>query len=60
MNTAAEIKDVDPASARHHRWQELPAEQLKGGLSRKLITSERMMIAPCVFGQGRRSAAPFA
>ena len=29
----------------HYRWDDLPAEQLKPGLSRKLITGERMMIA---------------
>jgi quercetin dioxygenase-like cupin family protein len=33
------------ANAKHYRWTELPVEQLKGGLTRRLITSERMMIA---------------
>jgi quercetin dioxygenase-like cupin family protein len=29
----------------HYRWGDIPAEELKRGLSRKLITGERMMIA---------------
>jgi quercetin dioxygenase-like cupin family protein len=28
----------------HYRWDDLPAEQLKRGLSRKVITGQRMMI----------------
>jgi quercetin dioxygenase-like cupin family protein len=52
MNTAAATKAGDAASASHYRWAELPAEQLKGGLSRKLITSERMMIAHVHFDKG--------
>ena len=35
-----------------HRWSEMPAEQLKPGLTRKLITSERMMIAHVYFKKG--------
>jgi hypothetical protein len=33
------------AQAAHYRWADLPAEPLKGGLTRRLITAERMMIA---------------
>ncbi len=45
MNTAA-AKTVPPAdAAKHHRWADIPAETLKEGLGRKLVTSERMMIA---------------
>lgn len=29
----------------HYRWDDLPAEPMKGTITRKLITSERMMIA---------------
>jgi quercetin dioxygenase-like cupin family protein len=29
----------------YHRWSEIAAEPLKGGITRKLITGERMMIA---------------
>lgn len=36
----------------HYRWDDIPAEQLKKGLSRKLITGERMMIAHVYFKSG--------
>jgi quercetin dioxygenase-like cupin family protein len=52
MNTAAAIEAVEAGSARHYRWAEMPAEPLKDGLSRKLITSERMMIAHVYFAKG--------
>ena len=35
-----------------YRWDDMPAEQLKPGLSRKLITGERMMIAHVYFKSG--------
>lgn len=34
-----------PTRAEHYRWSDLRAEPLKGGITRKLITGERMMIA---------------
>ena len=37
---------------RRYRWDDLPAEQLKKGLSRKLITGDRMMIAHVYFKSG--------
>jgi quercetin dioxygenase-like cupin family protein len=37
---------------KHYRWNELPAEPLKGTISRKLITSDRMMIAHVYFKKG--------
>lgn len=39
-------------SVPHYRWDEMPAEQLKGGLSRKLISGDRMMIAHVYFNKG--------
>jgi quercetin dioxygenase-like cupin family protein len=45
MNTATAMNSVEAASAKHYRWEELPAEKLKDGLTRRLITSDRMMIA---------------
>lgn len=33
------------AAARHYRWQDLPAEPLRGSISRRLISGERLMIA---------------
>lgn len=35
-----------------YRWDEIPAEKLKGGLSRKLITGERLMIAHVYLRKG--------
>jgi quercetin dioxygenase-like cupin family protein len=32
-------------SAQHYRWDEIPAEPMKGTITRQLITSARMMIA---------------
>jgi quercetin dioxygenase-like cupin family protein len=40
------------ASAKHYRWNDLRAEPLKGGITRKLITSERMMIAHVHLNKG--------
>ena len=37
----------------HYRWVDMPAEPLKQGLSRKLITGERMMIAHVYFEKGQ-------
>lgn len=37
---------------RRYRWDDMPAEQLKKGLSRKLITGDRMMIAHVYFESG--------
>ena len=34
-----------PVAVNHYRWDDMPAEPLKPGLTRKLITGERMMIA---------------
>ena len=52
MNTAA-IKTVPHAeTAKHYRWDAMAAEPLKGGLERKLITGERMMIAHVYFKKG--------
>jgi unsaturated pyranuronate lyase len=33
------------SGAKHYRWSELPAEAMKGGITRALITGDRMMIA---------------
>jgi quercetin dioxygenase-like cupin family protein len=52
MTTATAIKTIDAAAAKHVRWNELKAEKLKGGLTRKLITSDRMMIAHVHFEKG--------
>lgn len=40
------------AAAKHYRWEEIPAEKLKGNLTRQLITGDRMMIAHVRFKKG--------
>jgi quercetin dioxygenase-like cupin family protein len=42
---AGQAATLDGSSAKHYRWENIPAEPLKAGLSRTLITGERMMIA---------------
>src|SRR6202162_1575183 len=37
------ISDVN--SVTHHRWDQIPEESLKGTITRRLVTGERMMIA---------------
>jgi quercetin dioxygenase-like cupin family protein len=39
-------------NARHYRWNDLPAEPLKGGISRRLITGKGMMIAHVYLKKG--------
>jgi quercetin dioxygenase-like cupin family protein len=53
MNTVVNaINAVEAATAKHYRWDDMPAEPLKDGLTRRLITSERMMIAHVYFKKG--------
>jgi quercetin dioxygenase-like cupin family protein len=37
---------------KHYRWDSIPAEPLKGNISRKLITGERTMIAHVYLKKG--------
>jgi quercetin dioxygenase-like cupin family protein len=46
MSTATEM------SARHYRWNDLPAEPLRGGISRRLITGKGVMIAHVYLKEG--------
>jgi quercetin dioxygenase-like cupin family protein len=39
-------------AVRHFRWKDMQAEPLKGGMSRKLISADRMMIAHVYFKKG--------
>ena len=52
MNTVKAFTGIDPSSAKYYRWQELPAETMKGTITRKLITSDRMMIAHVFLKKG--------
>jgi quercetin dioxygenase-like cupin family protein len=36
----------------HHRWESIPAEPLKGGITRRLVTGKRMMIAHVYLKKG--------
>ena len=46
------MKSTADVLVRRYRWDDMPAEQLKKGLSRKLITGDRMMIAHVYFKSG--------
>jgi quercetin dioxygenase-like cupin family protein len=46
------MKSSTAELVRRYSWNDIPAEQLKKGLSRKLITGERMMIAHVYFESG--------
>lgn len=46
------MKPQTDVAVPHYRWKNLPAEPLKGTLTRKLITGERMMIAHVYFKKG--------
>jgi quercetin dioxygenase-like cupin family protein len=52
MNTVKAMASNDAAGAKHYRWKEIPAESMKGTITRKLITSERMMIAHVFLKKG--------
>jgi quercetin dioxygenase-like cupin family protein len=52
MNSATAMDSIEAATAQHYRWENLPAEKLKDGLTRRLITGDRMMIAHAYFKKG--------
>jgi quercetin dioxygenase-like cupin family protein len=52
MNTVKAMSTQDAASAKHYRWKEIPEESMKGTITRRLITGERMMIAHVYLKQG--------
>jgi quercetin dioxygenase-like cupin family protein len=57
MTNSAEAEDFSmntPAatSAKHYRWEDLPAEPLKGGISRRLISGKGVMIAHVYLKKG--------
>ena len=43
---------IDTKPPSHYRWEELPAEKLKGSITRRLITGESMMIAEVRLAKG--------
>ena len=49
------LRSMDAAAntrAKHYRWNDLPAEPLKGGISRRLITGKGVMIAHVYLKKG--------
>ena len=40
------------AAVTHHRWNDIPAEPLKGTITRRLVTGERVMVAHVYFKKG--------
>jgi quercetin dioxygenase-like cupin family protein len=49
-DAAMTTPDVDRVT--HHRWEDIPAEPLKGTISRRLVTGERLMLAHVYFKKG--------
>jgi quercetin dioxygenase-like cupin family protein len=43
---------ADTARVTHHRWTDLPQEQVTSQLSRRLVTGERMMLAQVYLEKG--------
>ncbi len=43
---------ITAEDAKFYRWDDIPAEPLKGGISRKLISTERLMVAHVYFTKG--------
>jgi quercetin dioxygenase-like cupin family protein len=52
MNTVNATDTIDSADAKHYRWKEIPAEPMKGSITRRLITGDRMMIAHVYLKKG--------
>lgn len=46
------MSQADHNSVTHKRWSDIPEEQLKGTITRRLITGERMMIAHVYLKKG--------
>jgi quercetin dioxygenase-like cupin family protein len=43
---------IETKAPKHYRWDDMPAETLKGTLTRRMITGDKMMIAEVRFKQG--------
>ncbi len=43
---------ADPTRVTHHRWDDLPLEQLSGSITRRLVTGERVMLAQITLQTG--------
>ena len=45
-------KTTEVARAIHHRWDQMPLETLKGNITRRFVSTERMMVAHVYFKKG--------
>jgi quercetin dioxygenase-like cupin family protein len=43
---------TESSGLQHHRWADIPEERLKGAITRRLISAERMMIAQVFLRKG--------
>lgn len=43
---------IESSGLQHHRWIDMAVEPLKGGITRRLIAAERMMIAQIFLKKG--------
>ncbi|HUX73567.1 MAG TPA: cupin domain-containing protein [Steroidobacteraceae bacterium] len=46
------MNDLKNANIQVHRWDDIPAEPLKGTITRRLVSGERMMIAHVYLKKG--------
>jgi quercetin dioxygenase-like cupin family protein len=46
------MNTVTASNAQHYRWDDMPAEPMRGGISRRLITGKGMMIAHVYLTKG--------
>jgi quercetin dioxygenase-like cupin family protein len=46
------VTTVDPIAATFHRWADIPLETLKGTITRKLVTGDRIMVAQITLKAG--------
>ena len=46
------MTDISPDGAQHVRWADMRPEPLKGGMSRRFVATERLMIAHVYFKKG--------
>lgn len=52
MNSKVESVTEDLSQVQYVQWDAMPQEPLKGGMTRRMVTGERMMIAHVYFKKG--------
>lgn len=43
---------ITPPGPTHYRWDQIPKERLKGNMSRRVVTSERLMLGEVTYVKG--------